>query len=258
MRFRKLGNVKTSSPLQSISYLLRVTGIVTILVWFYFISQYANIPNVTTVTAVTKEEVGHNTRRGIITTTINENDSRKKRSIVYLHIRKTGGTTLDRIFRSNCEWYPSLSQLAKQCSRALPSNNIILSQLIKKTIHATEVNQEGEQLLEKHHAENESQRNLWNDIIVHNNNITSFLFTIRNPIDRAISAFNMQHIDNTPHWPKRFQKDQHLRVRFYRDCFPTVKDIANVLGQGRNSNNNNDIAQHDDDCYSLGYMALAG
>ena len=29
----------------------------------------------------------------------------KNRSIVYIHVRKTGGTTLNGVFWSNCEWY---------------------------------------------------------------------------------------------------------------------------------------------------------
>jgi hypothetical protein len=93
-------------------------------------------------------------------------------------------------------------------------------------------------------------------------NATSFLFTVRNPIARAISSFNFGHLNNN----KRLDSyTKHLKSIFYEKCFPTIEDLAMVLKNGtwfnisksfevqdyRNPNNTNTI-----DCYSLGIKTL--
>mmetsp|Transcript_25422 Transcript_25422/g.37845 ORF Transcript_25422/g.37845 Transcript_25422/m.37845 type:complete len:411 (-) Transcript_25422:87-1319(-) len=177
---------------------------------------------------------------------IMDNDGRV---ILYLHIGKTGGTTLDQVFRSNCEWNelnkPPLR--VKNCYSALPKKEIPLSSLISQTVHFTVQHRDGDHAMQSIKT------------AIQRKNVTSFLFTLRNPIDRAVSAFNMQHIDNTLRWPKRYMSEQHLRINFYHDCFQTIEDLAMVLGRRRGNTTYVDkVTNETRDCYMLGKQAIRG
>ena len=129
------------------------------------------------------------------------------RKILYLHVGKTGGATLDKIFRSNCEY----KSKKLRCLSELPEHHeSVLSHLTKYTVHVKP----------------------WKKLRQFAD-ITSYLFTVRNPIDRAISAFNMDHLRNTddlsnsPYW-------LYLKNIFYTQCFPIIEDIASVLSDSLN------------------------
>ena len=53
------------------------------------------------------------------------------REILYLHVGKTGGATLDKIFRSNCEY----KSKKLRCLSELPEHESVLSHLTKYTVH---------------------------------------------------------------------------------------------------------------------------
>jgi len=165
----------------------------------------------------------------------------KNRSIVYVHVGKTGGTTLDGVFRSNCEWYRDGKQ-GKKCFQSLKKGNhgSLLSQLTKRTIHTAQRNDD------------------WKWI---RDNSTTFLFTVRNPIARAVSAFNFDHPTNVPtgndYW-------DHLKDIFYGKCFPTVEDLSIIL---TNKNDTKKVTVQDFvkkginstiDCFEVGTKVLEG
>ena len=125
---------------------------------------------------------------------------------------------MNKVLRSNCEWYQGLAS-KKKCFRGLSSSSqataeggeeeeSVLSKATKRTFHA---------------------RNFRNKIegkFIRDSNITSFLWTLRNPISRAVSAFNMDHPDNN----KASGYMGYWRGMFYRDCgIQTVQDFANIL-----------------------------
>ena len=135
------------------------------------------------------------------TTPKNTSSTHIDRTIVYLHVGKTGGTSLNKAFRANCEW---LSSGKGKCFEQLIQPETVISHLTKKQVHAQ---------IRK------------NDPFF-SVNATSYLFTIRNPIARAISAYNMDHPKNSPQSNPYFV---FWKTRFYEKCFPFVEDIASVL-----------------------------
>jgi hypothetical protein len=129
-------------------------------------------------------------------------------TILYVHVGKTGGITLDKIFKSNCEWYKDPSP-RHACNQNLPTIAPVITHLVKRTIHISL--RKGDKEFIRHNA-------------------TSFLFTVRNPIARAISAFNMDHLQNRDSSHRsRNPYSKHLRGIFYDECFPTMEDFAMVL-----------------------------
>lgn len=93
-------------------------------------------------------------------------------ALLYLHVGKTGGMSLDRILRSNCNWRKGKDQ-RKKCYEALLTGNdeLLLSKKTKATLH-----------MELPPAE--TIRSL-----CHNQEI---LWTLRNPISRMVSALDMR------------------------------------------------------------------
>ena len=152
-----------------------------------------------------------------------QQQQQQQRRLYYIHVGKTGGSTMDKVLRSNCEWYRSLAP-KKKCFRELSSSSSqataeggggeeeesVLSKATTRTLHL-------------------NVRNKIEGKFIRDNNITSFLWTLRNPISRAVSAFNMDHPDNSKvsgyqgYWG-------YWRGMFYRDCgFRTVQDFADIL-----------------------------
>ena len=149
-----------------------------------------------------------------------QQQQQQQRRLYYIHVGKTGGSTMDKVLRSNCEWYRSLAP-KKKCFRELSSSSSqataeggggeeeesVLSKATTRTLHL-------------------NVRNKIEGKFIRDNNITSFLWTLRNPISRAVSAFNMDHPDNN----KASGYMGYWRGMFYRDCgIQTVQDFANIL-----------------------------
>jgi Sulfotransferase family len=135
--------------------------------------------------------------------------SNAERSILYVHVGKTGGTSLDVALLSNCRWY-HYSSSRKRCfdnfHKISNNSNIttrggesVLSTLTNFTMHCR----------------------AWNDFHRGVHHTTSFLFTVRNPIHRAVSAFDMGRNANPSGAGGRRRK-----VRFYEECFPTAEDLV--------------------------------
>jgi hypothetical protein len=158
-------------------------------------------------------------------------------SLVYIHVGKTGGTTLDYVLRSNCYWYSSISK-RNICNGALNRQeeeeqeqggiHTMISKSTKATLHMKPKN----------------EFDMWID------DATAFLVTLRNPIARAVSAFNMQHPNNTAVWrpTKRPLAHMPLLIKFYHGCFPTVEHLATAMERADPQNN----------CYAAGLDTLIG
>jgi hypothetical protein len=164
------------------------------------------------------------------------------RQIMYIHIGKTGGYTLDTVFRSNCAWY-GLEEPRSECWKNFNNQNTttdsVLSHLTKATVH----------LAPRHHYDR------WI------NDTTTFLFSIRNPIERAVSAFDMDHNQNNNLTDKPNLK--RSRAPFY-NCFPTAEHLAqelfvkNATDDMNNTANKRSPPRRKIDCHSLGWNVLTG
>lgn len=121
------------------------------------------------------------------------------RVITYLHVGKTGGTTLNSVLRSNCEWM-NLAFAKKQCFENLHGNSRI-SNLTRTSIHC---------------GMRPKNRNWYK-------RSNSFLVTLRNPISRLVSAFNFEHPKNNNN------KGKGVRKSFYGNCYDTFPNLVNDL-----------------------------
>ena len=129
---------------------------------------------------------------------------KEERDVVFVHVGKTGGTTLNTVLECNCLWFSNrkvkaecLQNLAKQSTKSKISN------MTKLQLHG-------------------NPRPGFDEFNERDN--VSYLVTARNPIDRVISAFNYEH-------PLNNGGDvNHKRFKmFYGTCFPTIQDMADVL-----------------------------
>lgn len=160
----------------------------------------------------------------------------KDRNIMFVHVGKTGGTTLRSTFRSFCQWYND-EDAREECFQQLGSKNdeSLISSLTKSHLHTR---------LRKNNR-------YW---VEHS---TSFFFTVRNPIDRAISAFNMDHSKNKVSDDPRIRS---MRENFYSTCFPTINDLARTLSGAEVSRTNADekFVKWAGDCSKVGRDVLQG
>jgi hypothetical protein len=181
-------------------------------------------------------------------------------SLIYVHIGKTGGATLDSVLRSNCNWYRDMIERKNLCNRALDRQEkqgfgTMISRSTKATLH----------------FEPNNEFRSWID------EATAFLVTLRNPISRAVSAFNMFHPNNTDIWQRksftramsvfnmRHPNNTFWRPKqeplahtnlteeedddaFYNECFPTVEHLAKAI----------QMADPENYCYKVGVDTLNG
>ena len=158
------------------------------------------------------------------------------RKIMYVHVGKTGGTTLDTVFRSNCAWY-GLTEPRRRCYANFNNRNTsldsVLSYLTKSTIH----------IRPRVHYKR------WI------NETTTFLFSVRNPIARAVSAFDMDHIQNNNNNMTDQPKMRNARAPLY-ECFPTAEHLAQGL-YGNSRNGTMDVKEQEQ-CRTTAWMVLTG
>jgi hypothetical protein len=168
----------------------------------------------------------------------------KNLTLIYVHVGKTGGTTLDSVLRSNCEWYETRPGKRKKCLKKLQLNRLeesMVSKVTKATTHTDPRHDFKHQM---------SQTN-------------GFLVTVRNPISRVVSAFNTEHPRNALAKKKNAAnlENVHINLRkFYLNCFPTVEDLAQSLLAYYNTRNNNNTTSDAaaEECYLLGANTLQG
>ena len=205
--------------------------------------ETTSVPNVDTTTSTVANTVAMKTplAKGVKVIPLANNQNavlaNDTRKIVYLHVGKTGGTNLEKVLRSSCEYYKRKAKIDKCLSAGINLNEeSMVSNLTALTVH-------------------ENIRPNLVKAFISQNNVTSFLFTLRNPIDRALSAFDMRNPANegtSKNEPKR-----SLLREFYVDCFPTMQDLADILSRKKRAeytNLKNEVA----DCFKLGSWTITG
>lgn len=132
---------------------------------------------------------------------------------MYIHIGRTGGTTLNSILRSNCEFFREAKIARQKCFQLQDEQEVesAISEITLVTMHVQYPR--GTQLTE------------WLD------STNAFFVSVRNPISRTVSAFNMEHPLNAARRVGEKPLDRistSLRT-FYVDCFPTIEDLVATL-----------------------------
>ncbi|KAL7479235.1 hypothetical protein ACHAW6_004976 [Cyclotella cf. meneghiniana] len=165
--------------------------------------------------------------------------------ILYVHVGKTGGITLER-------------GVPIPTSIIIPTLQCIVAQL-NSTLHNLELHEAKSTCLSRHYPGHEKAPKLTNHILAHKHlwsslykphemefairHLDTILVTTRNPIDRIVSAFNYHRnelvesiLRGNDQQLKKKLKQEHLfagsrmKDAFY-NCFPDVREMANELAR---------------------------
>jgi len=153
--------------------------------------------------------------------------SNTTRKILYVHVGKAGGSTVRMAFpRLRCKRLRGTEE-QEECFQKQSQNKTDLALAFDAEMHMT-VGPRDTELAE----------------------YTTFMFSIRNPLTRAISAYHYLHHDNKV---SAYARSQHpLKEEFYKNCFPTLPGLlravdkvqAMALLHSNNNNNNNNNTNH--------------
>ena len=140
--------------------------------------------------------------------------SPSQRSIVFVHVGKAGGDTIRGTLRSSCTWSP-YEHIRRQCRDEMHSNQpeTALSRSMMGVIHT-----------KRRYPIHGAQQ------------ATTFLWSVRNPIDRITSWFYYSHPRNCGLVDSKspacaIQQKQHggWAYDFYIKCFSDINDFAFAL-----------------------------
>lgn len=183
----------------------------------------SSAPKTTTTTATTKG------RKVTKFTYQDPKMTNESRILMYVHVGKTGGYSMDAVLYSNCAWY-GLKEPKQECFRNFRNYTLgptsmgsHLSFFTRSTLHLAP--------RQAYHK--------WID------KTTTFLVSVRNPIDRVVSAFDMDHVGNNNNIDNLNSQPQLTRKRrkFYR-CFPTAEHLAQaIVDDDINNNNRTDLEE---------------
>ncbi|KAG7372210.1 sulfotransferase family protein [Nitzschia inconspicua] len=137
----------------------------------------------------------------------------KNRTLVFVHVGKTGGETIKWRLRVICDHRASKRKKAR-CLRMFHGIESALSRSTIGYVHCDKIRPKKSIQL-----------------------ATTFLFSIRDPLDRVFSWYQYMHprncLLNQPSAACNLKKDSNpWGLQFYRDCFPTVNDLVNSISHG--------------------------
>ena len=219
------------------------------LIAIYYLSQQITIPrhynfNYTSYDAITTWPKKKAINGGVHPT--------RSMKWAYIHVGKTGGTTLNFVLKSNC------NIMAKAKSQRLCRKNLedLLGPTESKISMATTLSI---------HA-NKGWMSQFQRL---NNALTGFLISVRNPITRYESSFYMSHPANPSSGLSYRWRNINISspaVYFYQTCFQSVEDIATLLQlvakAGEHSHSVSSKASilttQQQECYSLAIDNLIG
>lgn len=133
--------------------------------------------------------------------------SRHEREIAFVHVGKAGGNTIrSALPRLRCSRFKTFQQQTR-CFQNHNRSDSLLARSCHAEIHINKGPQTVEAL----------------------ENTTTFLVSLRNPIVRAISAYQYLHHNNTK---SVYAQSAHPdKEKFYKICFPTLKELMWTLHQ---------------------------
>ena len=192
-------------------------------------SQQKSVPN-STFQAVTVDR-GCSPLQPEDFPTLSVSDDRR---IVFVHVGKTGGFSMNAVLKAGCERFRNSSSKTNCLNKfhTDSSGESKLSNLTKGVLHVNTRREQRKWL----------------------NNATTFLVSARNPLTRAISAFDMDHLDN-PNSKQDTEYRRDIKTFFYHDCFPTFKDL---IGSVNAVSRNDTVNKTSPDCLRWGMKVLEG
>lgn len=173
------------------------------------------------------------------------------RKWAYIHVGKTGGTTLKFVLKSNC----NIMGKAK--------NQRLCRKELEDLLGPTESNISMATILSIH-----ANKGWMSQFQRLNNALTGFLISVRNPLTRYESSFYMSHPANpSSGLSHRWRNSSNSSaVYFYQTCFQSMEDIATLLQlaakAGEHSASSRASSQalttQQQECYSLAIDNLIG
>ena len=129
----------------------------------------------------------------------------KKSSIGYIHVGKTGGSTISQLLRNGCHSY-----LPKPCR--VVANETVVSKLVEHYYHVPDFH------------------------TLPTSGDESYILSVRDVYDRTVSAFLYSHPKNAIHYGDEHNMQQSFvnkekSAKSYR-CFPTLETFASLLLRG--------------------------
>jgi hypothetical protein len=183
--------------------------------------------------------------------------TQSKKRWAYIHVGKTGGTTLKFVLKSNCN-IMGKAKNQRLCRKKLedllgPESNLSMATIL--SIHA-----------------NKGWMGQYRKL---NNALTGFLISVRNPLTRYQSSFYMSHPANpssglSHRWRNsnsNSNSNNSSSVYFYQTCFQSMEDIATLLQlvakAGEHSHSVSSkmpvtLTPQQQECYSLAIDNLIG
>ncbi|MGK3740236.1 MAG: hypothetical protein ACI90V_007085 [Bacillariaceae sp.] len=124
-------------------------------------------------------------------------------TIGYIHIGKTGGSTISNLLRNGCNSFSSSGNIP--CHPNIP-NETIISKLVEYYYHVPDF------------------------FRLPTSNHQNYIISIRDPFDRTISSLLYHHPDNVKYYNiKETQKQKYYGPIVYHKCFPTLEIFSSLL-----------------------------
>ncbi len=139
-----------------------------------------------------------------------ERGTERNQTILFVHVGKTGGETIQWRLRLSCKLRRS-KLMKEECFKLFTGEESSLSRATIGHLHCDKLRPR-ESLIDS----------------------SIFMFSLRNPVDRISSWFQYMHPDNcVPNIPSgacNLKKENHPWGRnFYQTCFPDVNDFVRSL-----------------------------
>jgi hypothetical protein len=155
----------------------------------------------------------------------------KNHSILFVHVGKTGGETIQWRMKLSCKLRRSVA-MKEECFQYFTGEESMLSKATIGHLHCDKLRPK-ESLARS----------------------TAFLFSVRHPVDRIVSWFQYMHpsncVPNIPSGACNLKKDNNpWGIKFYQTCFPDINDLGRALVTPTTNGSM--------DCSALGIETLQG
>jgi hypothetical protein len=157
---------------------------------------------------------------------------RPRRGGAFLHVGKTGGSTLSLLLRNGCHSFVPV------CRRSNITDESMASKLIKSYFHIPDFFRG----------------------TLRTTRFDFYLVTIRDPLDRTISAFVFDHIKNRQSRNETVARTKKMRQKYAEawKCFPSLESFVNYIDDLNFTYPYRPAIVNTDSCQDLAKAALAG
>ena len=200
-------------------------------------------------TLTSKEDVLLNTNHTLVKLKTSDKSSlslqgnitlhKNPRLIALIHVGKTGGTTLWKLALPHLNCRHKRTQAKKaQCHIEASRDDSPLREASTLEFHMKPIQGGAKKVVEE--------------------KVSSFLFSTRNPVERAVSSYYFLHYNNRRQ--STFARLQHpLKDDFYIKCFPTIKNLFEALdGVFQIASNSTMMMNRPTPCQKLSIEILQG